>query len=270
MRLIQKRREEMETQNTLEACRQKFDQKLSAQRVRKEELEKREADIKDDLRNFDSFLKESQLKWSRAGRRAVRERALAAQAAAQLVLLRRELKELTLKKEKLLTLVQKHKIFPRYLDQVVRASEQFQEAWQATSRMDTLLQTREDLLSSTQQNESCSQRIRAQLRHVQDQTSGALLVLNNQLASLQVELDKARHRTAVWENRWAHIQNTAAKDTLLLGTIKVAILNLYQITSKKTKDSKETVALEDTATQLEKVQTYLRNLSAVWEEVNRC
>ncbi|XP_055787262.1 coiled-coil domain-containing protein 42-like [Salvelinus fontinalis] len=56
------------------------------------------------------------------------------------------------------------------------------------------------------------------------------------------------------ESRWAHIQNTAAKKTLLLGTIKMATLNLYQCVCKRAKDTGESpISPEDTVKQLEKV-----------------
>uniref|UniRef100_A0A8C8RSJ8 Coiled-coil domain containing 42 n=1 Tax=Pelusios castaneus TaxID=367368 RepID=A0A8C8RSJ8_9SAUR len=52
------------------------------------------------------------------------------------------------------------------------------------------------------------------------------------------------------ESRWAHIQNTAAKKTLMLGTIKMATLNLFQSVSKQLKESLS-VPVEDTHKQLD-------------------
>ncbi|XP_012661450.1 coiled-coil domain-containing protein 42 isoform X2 [Otolemur garnettii] len=70
------------------------------------------------------------------------------------------------------------------------------------------------------------------------------------------------------ESRWAHIQNTAAKKTLLLGTIKMATLNLFQIVSKQLKDAAG-VSLEDTHKQLDMIQQYIQDLSDIWAEVKK-
>lgn len=55
------------------------------------------------------------------------------------------------------------------------------------------------------------------------------------------------------ESRWAHIQNTAAKKTLKLGTIKMATLNLFQSVSKQLKETLS-VPVEDTHKQLDMVE----------------
>ncbi|XP_008059338.1 coiled-coil domain-containing protein 42 isoform X2 [Carlito syrichta] len=70
------------------------------------------------------------------------------------------------------------------------------------------------------------------------------------------------------ESRWAHIQNTAAKKTLLLGTIKMATLNLFQIVSKQLKEA-SSVSLEDTHKQLDMIQQFIQDLSDIWIEVKK-
>ena len=62
-----------------------------------------------------------------------------------------------------------------------------------------------------------------------EKKNNQILHYNNQLAQLQTRLDKAHSNAVKWESKWTHIQNTAAKKTLLLGRIKIATHNLYQV-----------------------------------------
>ena len=64
------------------------------------------------------------MKNGRALKTAVKERELARQKAAHLLILRQELKALTKEREKIAGLVEKHEIYPRFLDKVVKASKQ--------------------------------------------------------------------------------------------------------------------------------------------------
>ncbi|XP_019341256.1 coiled-coil domain-containing protein 42 isoform X2 [Alligator mississippiensis] len=70
------------------------------------------------------------------------------------------------------------------------------------------------------------------------------------------------------ESRWAHIQNTAAKKTLKLGTIKMATLNLFQSVSKQLKETLS-VPVEDTHKQLDMIQQFIQDLSDIWAEVKK-
>ncbi|KAM6976955.1 coiled-coil domain-containing protein 42-like [Aplochiton taeniatus] len=259
----------MEVHNAMTMQREDFESTLRGLRVRKDELREKENQMKEYLQKFDTFLKENEVKRCRAVRKAGREKELTNQKQADLCTLLEEKKALIKDRDRLEKRVQKNAIFLQYLDRVVQSSEQFQEPRQVMSRYDTLVLTREDLVRATQLNQDNTEQARAQLGRFTEQSNDILLQYNNTLAQLQSQLDKARAEGIIWESRWAHIQNTAAKKTLLLGTIKMATLNLYQSVCKRSKDTDATAAPEDTPKQLDKIQTFLSNLISIWEEVNK-
>ncbi|XP_041702334.1 coiled-coil domain-containing protein 42-like [Coregonus clupeaformis] len=255
-RLLQKRREATEVHKAMK-LQGDFESTLRAMRIRKDELIEG-GQMKEYLQKFDNFLK-------LLGKPAERgKRELTNQKQVDMVTLQEDTKSLIKERDCLKKRVQKNGIYtlyPRYLDKVVQASEQA-EARQVMSRYDTLMLTREDLVQTTQQNQDSTEKARAQLARFMEQS-------NDTLAQLQCQLDKARAEGIIWESRWAHIQDTAAKTTLLLGTIKMATLNLYQSVCKRAKDTRELpVAPEDTPKQQEKIQTFLADLIALWEEVS--
>ncbi|KAI4876012.1 hypothetical protein NFI96_019278 [Prochilodus magdalenae] len=229
-----------------------------------------------------SPVQDNEVKRCRAMRKVSRQRELTNQKQADLLALQEEMKSLIKERDKLVKRVRKNAVYHMFLDRAVQACEQwisipanegpfqFQDVRQVMCRYDTLKLTREDLLQITQQNQENIEKSRAELADFIKQGNDTLLHYNNTLAQLQSQLDKAREERMIWESRWAHIQNTAAKKTLLLGTIKMAILNLYQSMCKRSKDTGEVpIAPEDTFKQLEKIQTFLSDLIAVWEEVRR-
>uniref|UniRef100_A0A2K5HP28 DUF4200 domain-containing protein n=1 Tax=Colobus angolensis palliatus TaxID=336983 RepID=A0A2K5HP28_COLAP len=126
--------------------------------------------------------------------------------------------------------------------------------------------------------ENDQKRIRAMKKHMQELTKGkqemVALRLEHQRLSAKLQgysifnkyLEKVVENSE--ESRWAHIQNTAAKKTLLLGAIKMATLNLFQIVSKQLKEVTE-VALEDTHKQLDMIQQFIQDLSDIWAEVKK-
>ncbi|XP_006769070.1 PREDICTED: coiled-coil domain-containing protein 42B [Myotis davidii] len=69
-------------------------------------------------------------------------------------------------------------------------------------------------------------------------------------------------RGVLQESKWVQIQNTAAEKTLLLGRVRMAALNLFQLVCQHQRQP-PALDLEDTEGQLEQVKLFLLDLSAV-------
>uniref|UniRef100_G1NU57 Coiled-coil domain containing 42 n=1 Tax=Myotis lucifugus TaxID=59463 RepID=G1NU57_MYOLU len=145
---------------------------------------------------------------------------------------------------------------------------QFEEIHEVMARYKTLVSMHQDLMQSAQEGQEKIERAKARLARYMEEKDDEILQHNNELARLQMRFDRARSDVIIWESRWAHIQNTAAKKTLLLGTIKMATLNLFQIVSKQLKET-TFVSLEDTHKQLDMVQQFIQDLSDIWAEVKK-
>uniref|UniRef100_H3AUK6 Coiled-coil domain containing 42 n=1 Tax=Latimeria chalumnae TaxID=7897 RepID=H3AUK6_LATCH len=251
---------------------QAFHLKMEGLKHRRADLNQKEQHLKEYLLKFDQFLKgggqENDLKKLRAVKKANKEREVKRQKDRDLANLQDETLALNLVKQKLLKKLQKYSLYVNYLEKVIEASDEFEEVHQVMSRYDTLVMTQEDLLQTAQESQETIDRAKARLLHYVEEKNDEILQYNNRLAQLQTRLDKAQSEAVVWESRWAYIQNTAAKKTLLLGTIKMATLNLFQTVSKHAK-AKMTVPLEDTQQQLEVIQQFIQELTSIWMDVNK-
>ncbi|XP_076125337.1 coiled-coil domain-containing protein 42-like [Alosa pseudoharengus] len=265
-RLLKKKQEENDVHQAMLAVKEDFNMTARNQRLRREELKVKEAEIKGHLLKFDQFLKENEMKRVRAMKKAEKERELALQKAIELRALEVDLQVLTEERDRLARLAKKNEIYLDYMLKVVRLCKQFDEPRQVMSRFDTLVQTREDLLQNSKEGEASVNQALTQQAHYIEQSQDRIINYNNKLALLQTELDTVTSQAMLWESKWVHIQNTAAKKTLLLGTIKMATLNLFM--SMCCKDKRGTCT-EDTGEQLNQIQSFLLNLIGIMEELQK-
>ncbi|KAL2091119.1 hypothetical protein ACEWY4_013382 [Coilia grayii] len=252
----------------MQLVKEDFNITVVNQRLRKQELRAKETEIKANLLKFDQFLQENEVKRVRAMKKAERERELVRQKVLELGALQEELHALTQERDRLAREADRNQIYPDYLLRVVRLCKQFDEPRQVMSRFATLVQTREDLLRSAKEGEASVNTALAQLAQYIEQGGDKIIHYSNQLALLQTELDTATSQAMLWESRWVHISNTAAKKTLLLGTIKMATLNLYMSLSGKEKPQKD-ISPEDTLAQLSEIERFLLNLTSIMDEVHK-
>jgi len=162
--------------------------------------------------------------------------------------------------------LEKNVIFQQYLDKVLENAEEFQEIREVIARYDTLTATHQDLLERETRNQEKYEKEKGKLVKFTEEKNNEILNYNNQLAQLQTRLEKAQSVAVKWESQWTHIQNTAAKKTLLLGRIKMATHNLFMLVNRHLK---QTTVIELTEKQLEKIQVFIQDLTHITSDIKR-
>ncbi|XP_053313044.1 cilia- and flagella-associated protein 73 [Spea bombifrons] len=267
-RLLEKRREMAEVEQALNSQKEEFQMKTESLQQRRTELEHKEEKLKDSLFKFDKFLKENDSKRKRAMRKAGEERQLAAQKELEAMKLQKENAQLLSKKKALQQRQEKNSIYQRYLQTVLEKTDEFQEVQEMIDRFNTLMATQTKLLQRDLKNQEKTEQERARLSRYQEEARSHILEQNNQLAELQGKLEKAQALVLQWESRWAQIQNTAAKNTLQLGRIRMATLNLFQTITKQM-HIRTDLSVEDTDEQLEKIKICFMDLDAIYKDLKK-
>ncbi|EHH24516.1 coiled-coil domain-containing protein 42 isoform X2 [Macaca nemestrina] len=267
IRLLEKKKETKIMHHNMLQKKKMFQRRMETLNLRWEELGVKEAQLKAHIQKFEQFIQENDQKRIRAMKKANKERELKRQHMQELSKGKQEMVALRLEHQRLSAKLQDYSIFNKYLEKVVENSE-FEEIHEVIARYKTLVSMHHDLMQSAQEGQEKIERAKARLARYMEEKDDEILQQNNELARLQMRFDHARSNVIIWESRWAHIQNTAAKKTLLLGTIKMATLNLFQIVSKQLKEVTE-VALEDTHKQLDMIQQFIQDLSDIWAEVKK-
>ncbi|KAM8813451.1 coiled-coil domain-containing protein 42 isoform 1-T1 [Rhynchonycteris naso] len=267
IQLLEKKKEAKIMHHAMLQKKETFQRRMEALNLRWEELSIKEAQLKSHIQKFEQFIQENDQKRIRALKKANKERDLRRQRVREVARAKQEIAALRMRHQQLTAKVQDYSIFNKFLEKVVETSE-FEEIHEVMARYKTLVSMHYDLMQSAQEGQEKIERAKAKLAHYMEEKDDEILQHNNELARLQMRFDRARSDVIIWESRWAHIQNTAAKKTLLLGTVKMATLNLFQIVSKQLKETTY-VSLEDTHKQLDMIQQYIQDLSDIWAEVKK-
>nr|XP_022337399.1 coiled-coil domain-containing protein 42 homolog isoform X2 [Crassostrea virginica] len=265
-RLLEKRREMQEVEQALAAQKEEFQMKMESLQQRREELERKECQLKESLLKFDHFLKENDSKKARALKKAEEERESKKQKDKEIEKLKQERAELVKSKEKLQAKLEKYKIYHKYMEKALEAGEEFHEMRDIIARHDTLVATHEDLLERETKNQEIIEKQRQNLLKYIEEKDNEILSFNNELSGLQTRLDTAQSEAVKWENEWTRIKNTSAEKTLELGRIKMAAHNLYQLVKRHQKQSADE---EETSEQLNQIKMFVQDLTTITNEIKR-
>ncbi|XP_074015902.1 cilia- and flagella-associated protein 73 [Numenius arquata] len=265
-RLLQKRREVAEVERALRSQREEFRQRMEHLAQRRQQLGQREEQLRHVVLKFDAFLKASAASQERALRRADEERVKVARQEAETTRLRRELEGLLQLREHLARRLRRLRGFEDYLQGVLARTGQFQDIPAMLAHFGALVETRAALAQQAEAGQEQLVQGRALLRGYQEEAGRELLRTQDELTRLRTRLEAAHHDVLQQESRWAHIQSTVAQKTLLLGQIKLAVLNLFQLATAQLKVPAD-VALEDTEAQLDTVLLCMQDLAAICAEL---
>ncbi|XP_072237280.1 coiled-coil domain-containing protein 42 homolog [Leuresthes tenuis] len=211
--------------------------------------------------NFEMFLKDEEA--DIAVRRAEREMKALQEKEAKIEELKKEYAEMTERKQELLSQVQIYSVYKDFMEEVLNLTT-FEDVDALTGYFESLLHFRDQLYQKENQVQDQVDQQRKALLKLNDQHDLLFLQKNNQLSQLQTELEKTRSEAIIWERKWNHIQETAAKKTLELGQIKMATLNLYELTDGIV--GPEGVAINDTDKQLEQIKMYINDQNDILKQ----
>ncbi|NXX20535.1 CC42M protein, partial [Podargus strigoides] len=261
-RLLLGRQELVEVERALQSQREEFRQRMERLAQRRQWLSQREAQLRDVVLKFNAFLKVSAERQERAQQRAEREQARAAELGAKAAHLRRELEGLLQRRERLAQRLRSLRGFGDFLRGVLARSGQVSDVPAVLAHFGVLAEVRAALVQQAEAQQERLAQGRARLRWCQEEAGSELLRTRDELAQLHTHLEAIRHEVLQEESRWAHAQSTATQKTLLLGQIKLAVLNLFQLATARLKVPTD-VALEDTEAQLDTVLRCMQDLGAI-------
>ncbi|XP_055511608.1 coiled-coil domain-containing protein 42 homolog isoform X2 [Leucoraja erinacea] len=266
-RILEKRRELAEVEEDLINQREEFHVKLRVLKQRREDLLEKEEELKLSILKFDKFLKENDAKRLRAKSKQMSESDQQRQKEREIITMEKELDFQITQRGKLKEKTETHAMYPSFLENVIKTGDKFQDIRTVTTRFEALLHTYDLLVRKYQENQETIKTIKSNLHNFIKTKNNENMKYQNMIAGLKIRLEAAKTKTVKWESIWVHIQNTAARKTLTLGMVKMAIFNLYAHIKEAELDLN--IAIEDTTNQLSVVHEYILQLREILHEFRK-
>ncbi|XP_068560080.1 coiled-coil domain-containing protein 42 like-2 [Cebidichthys violaceus] len=256
---MQKKRREEEALETKikERC-----QILESLQQRRDELHVEIKKARDLHLSFDTFLKDEVV--VQAAEKAEKERKEVLQLEAELERLKLVYAELMERKREQQRQIQRLSVYKDFMVRVVTMAK-FDDVKELTGHIESLLHFQDHFYQREIKAHEQVDQLKDSLLTLEDNHRLLRLQKNNRLSQLQTEMEKTCSEALSWERKWNHIQETAAKKTLLLGRIKVATLNLYEMTGGMV-EGDAPVNLNDTEKQLDKVKMFIQDHESILKQ----
>ncbi|XP_043190838.1 coiled-coil domain-containing protein 42 homolog [Amphibalanus amphitrite] len=272
-KILAKRNEVEETDKELEMRKEWFKEKMSEIRTGREALADRENALKQEMLRYEKFFRENTLKRHRGERKSMEEREYQAKKDSEIAALKEELKELEERKDEMQKAVNSNSKFRDFLLKATAFNPDYEEINDLLSRCDVLWATQKELLDREQHDAQILDQETLSLIASSEHLSTNVLRLNNLISELHLRYERAQNNVAAWENSWTRIKNTAAKQTLQLGQVKMAIHNLYQLCQRyhreRALEHEEVIEYTEPGDQMNTVAELMQDIGAVYKECCR-
>ncbi|KAI8901657.1 hypothetical protein BC833DRAFT_576763 [Globomyces pollinis-pini] len=260
-RLLERRREMLEVESGLTKQKEEFSMKMESLSQRREELARKETQLKDSLLKFDKFLQENDAKTLRAHKKSMEERKAKEQKETEIIELKDFLTNLHVKKERQGDAIETNLSFHRYLEGLLENSDEFDEVKDITLRYDTLAATNAELLERSRSVQEKTENDHKAFLANSEEKNNIILNYNNQIAKLQAKLEETQLNTAKWQNELDQSLKNASQKSLLLGQVKMATNNLFNIVKNHLNNRLN--ATSGTLQQLDKIGQFIVDLNEI-------
>ncbi|NXI46379.1 CCD42 protein, partial [Galbula dea] len=227
IQLQKKKKEAQLVQKALEAKEEDFRERMKVIACRWRDVHAKEAQLKIYMEKSEKILKESGTMPIQTLKKASKDRERTRHMESELLKTKRKMEALRYKHQRLCSKVQKYSIFQKYMEDVVKVS-QFENIQEVIWRYKTLVRIHKELLQSQQEQKEMSEQSKMFLEQYRAEKEAEILQYENELMELPLHLDQAQKNVLLWETCWANIQDTTADKIRMLGTLKMAIFNLFQ------------------------------------------
>ncbi|VDO68331.1 unnamed protein product [Schistosoma curassoni] len=228
-KLLEKYKELKNVQSALTAKKEEFRVKMECMQRRREDLEKKECELKESLIKFDQFFKDNDEKRVRATKKISTEKGLQQQKQTEINILNNDIARFTKMREKQERKVKSLLKYRLFLESVVKMSDEFSDIYELISRYDALKANLEDLRSSDAKTQKLIDNKSSELVHFKKTKQDEKLSLTNEIAELRNHLELQQMSGRNKETQWEHTRDSAANRIYELSTIVIAVANMYTI-----------------------------------------
>lgn len=264
-RLLEKRRQMFEVQETLEAQKQDFNRKEEVFKRREEALKIKDLELQESLIRFSKFLQENDSKRARAEKKAADEIKSRLQKEREIETLTDELEALKDEKETIREVLDKSMRYQHYLETVLEVADEYSEVSDLLLRHATLLATNQDLKEHQRKCAELAEKIRTEIQVYVKQKTDESLNLNNELARLKKELEGYEGDAVSQQAKKDQSLQVASEKTLEYGQVVLSTDNIFNRCRARSKIAypSESNPLQ----QLDVIGNYVSDLSAIIKQI---